>query len=299
MHPTLPARILVPTDFSSTAEGAFAVASRLARSFSAELHLLHVRVLLEEPHLAAGQRAEVQRLLETADRDTALSLDRAGAGEPGLAVVTHVVRGISAAEAIAESVANLGCGLVVMGTHGRRGLRHALLGSVAEGVARTAAVPVLTVGPGASVPEGDFRSVLVAHDFSEPSELALRYVAAWARKLGATVTLLHVVEPVVYPEFYAVDALPEETVAGIEERARESLAEIAADALEGVEHEVVVEVGRAAERIVARAQRPAHDLLTMGARGLSALQHLLLGSVAENVLRRAAIPQLTVRAPKS
>ncbi len=299
MQPRLPRRILVPTDFSSCAQGAFDLATQLARAFGSQLHLLHVRLLLEEPHLEDARRDEVQRLLEAADHGTAEALDRSGAGARGLEVATHVVRGLSPAEAIAESCGELGCDLVVMGTHGRRGLKAALLGSVAEAVVRTANAPVMTVGPQAAVPPDGIRSILVAHDFSDDSDLAIRTAAVWARRLGAAITLLHVVEPVVYPEFYSVDALPEDTLAGIEERARESLGEVAREMLGELEHETIVEVGRASERIARRAVRPAFDLLVMAARGLSALEHLLLGSTAENTLRRATVPQLTVRAPRT
>ncbi len=293
-----PQRILVPTDFSPTARAALDLAATLARGFDAQIHVLHVRVLLEDPHLEEEERAEVQRLLAASDGSAHAALGRDAAGRDGLAVTTHLVRGISATEAIVESCESLGCDLIVMGTHGRRGLTHALAGSVAEGVARTSPAPVLTVGPHALPPPEKIRSLLVAHDFSRHSEGAIRVAAVWANALAARVTLLHVVEPMIYPEFYAVDILPEKTLADVRTRSEDALREVADRLLVGIEHDVEVESGRAWERIVARATPPDYDLAIVGGQGLSALEHLLLGSVAENVLRRAHLPLLTVRPPR-
>ncbi len=293
-----PQRILVPTDFSPTARAALDLAATLARGFDAEIHVLHVRVLLEDTHLEEQERAEVQRLLAASDGTARAALGRDAEGHDDLVVTTHLVRGISPAETIMETCRSLGCDLIVMGTHGRHGLTHLVVGSVAEGVARTSPAPVLTVGPHALPPPDRIRSLLVAHDFSRHSEDAIRVAAVWARAFAARVTLLHVVEPMVYPEFYAVDILPEKTLADVRTRSEEALREAADRFLIGIEHGVLVDSGRAWERIVARATRPDYDLAILGGRGLSALEQLLLGSVADNVLRRAQLPLLTVRAPR-
>jgi len=298
MSEPTPQRILVPTDFSPTARAALDLAATLARGFDAEIHVLHVRVLLEDTHLEEQERAEVQRLLAASDGTARAALGRDVEGHDDLVVTTHLVRGISPAETIMETCRSLGCDLIVMGTHGRHGLTHLVVGSVAEGVARASPAPVLTVGPHALPPPDRIRSLLVAHDFSRHSEDAIRIAAAWARTFAARVTLLHVVEPMIYPEFYAVDVLPEETLTDVRTRSEEALREVADRFLVGIEHDVLVESGRAWERIVARATRPDYDLAILGGRGLSALEHLLLGSVADNVLRRAQLPLLTVRSPR-
>lgn len=294
-----PRRILVPTDFSPTARAALDLAATLARGFDAEIHVLHVRVLLDDTHLEEQERAEVQRLLTASDGSARAALGRDAEGRDGLAVTTHLVRGISPAETIVETCTSLACDLVVMGTHGRRGVTHALVGSVAEGVVRTTPAPVLTVGPHAVPPPNRINSLLVSHDFSRHSEDAIRVAAGWASTFAARVTLLHIVEPMIYPEFYAVDVLPEKTMADVRARSEEALREVADRLLLGVEHDVQVESGRAWERIVARATRPDFDLAVIGGRGLSALEHLLLGSVADNVLRRAQLPLLTVHSPRT
>lgn len=291
---TTPQRILVATDFSPAAELAQRLALDLARGFEAELHVVHVQVLLDDPHLEEKHQHELDLLLETSGQRRRQALE-APSADTEVPIQTHLVRGLSASEVIAESAGDLKCELIVMGTHGRRGFTHLLLGSVAEHVVRTARVPVLTVRPDSIVPPAGIRRILVPHDFSDHSTTAVEVAAAWARDLAAKVTLLHAVEPVVYPEFYAVDLLPDEMIGRLKTRSEEALVQSAQDHLEGVTVNVEVTVGRAGDTIVAEAATENHDLVVMGTRGLSGLEHLLLGSVAESVLRRCALPMLAVR----
>jgi nucleotide-binding universal stress UspA family protein len=291
---TTPRRILVATDFSPTGERAQSVALSLARSLEAEFHVLHVRVLLDDPHLEEEHQLELQRLLSATDGQTRDDLE-APAIDSDVTVHPHLVRGLSAAEAICETCSDLGCELIVMGTHGRRGISHLLLGSVAEKVVRTSRVPVLTVRPDATVPANGIKRILVPHDFSQHSESAVRFAADWARQMDAEITLLHAVEPVVYPEFYAVDLLPDEMVSRLKERSEEALNEVADELMNGLSARIEVKVGRAGDTIAAAAQPETHDLVIMGTRGLSVIEHLLLGSVAETVLRRCALPLLAVK----
>ena len=215
--------------------------------------------------------------------------------ESEVPIHTHLVRGLSESEAIVETAADLNCELIVMGTHGRRGFTHLLLGSVAERVVRAARVPVLTIRPDSIVPPDGIRRILVPHDFSDHSTTALEVAAVWARELAADVTLVHAVEPVVYPEFYAVDLLPDKMVDRLRTRSEEALQEAAQEIFQDVTVNVRVIVGRAGDTIVAEAASGNHDLVIMGTRGLSGLEHLLLGSVAESVLRQCALPLLAVR----
>ena len=289
-----PNRILCATDFSHTGERAQQMAAALARRFAAELHLLYVQVLLDDPHLAEERRDEIQRLLATADGERRLALEAAASGHTD-PMHCHVVPGLSAADGIVRTCSQLSCDLIVLGTHGRRGLSHLLLGSVAERVVRTAPVPVLTVRLDAAVPEHGTSRILVPHDFSEHSAAAVRVAAAWAGAANAELTLLHVVEPVVYPEFYSAELIPDTLIGRLRDRSQAALDEAAAGLLGGVHAHTRVVVGRAGDSIAAEAQPGAYDLVVMGTRGLSAIEHLLLGSVAESVLRRCPVPLLTVR----
>ena len=140
-------RILVPTDFSATADAALDYAYVLADRFGASIELLHV---LDDPFVADGMAAEAyiseapvlrsSMLREAQERLRHRATPREG--------VTHIDTEVlfgHGARTIAEYAAERGVDLIVMGTHGRTGFAHLLLGSVAERLVRTAPCPVLTV----------------------------------------------------------------------------------------------------------------------------------------------------------
>lgn len=289
-----PERVLIATDFSTTADSAEKLGFQLARRLGAELHVLHVRVILEDPLMAEEKQLEIERLMASTDDDTRAAFDRNVDSKSGVAVQTHLVRSISAAEAIAETSSELGCDLIVMGTHGRRGLKHFLLGSVAENVVRSVRIPVLTVRPGAELSEQGLRKILVPFDFSEPSTRAATVARDWAEALGAEITLLHVVEPVVYPELYSINVVSDDVMTRLRDRATEALDDAAEEIFGDWPVSSTVLIGRAADTIVAEAQPENYDLVVMGTRGLSGLEHIVLGSVVEAVLRRCPVPLLTV-----
>ena len=290
----VPKSILVATDFSETADRAGDLARDLAQRFEAQFHLVHVNVILEDPHLEERHRERLEELVATGDDARRRELEDSPRGQPGLEVIPHMVRGLSPAEAIVETASDLGCDLIVMGTHGRRGLSHLLLGSVAERAVRTSAVPVLTVRADADIVLEERPRILVPHDFSEASANALRQAAAWAASLDAEMTLLHVVEPVVYPEFYSVDVLSDDLMRRLVDRSEQALRTAADELLGNAKASVKVEVGRAAQTIVDQADPEKYDLVVMATRGLSGLEQVLLGSVAESALRRCKVPLLAV-----
>ena len=293
MAPT-PTKILLATDFSTTAESAERLALKMARSLGADLHLLHVRVILEDPLMAEEKHLQIERLMSSVDDATREAFDRDHLDRPDVSVHTHLVRSTSAAEAITETAAELGCDLIVMGTHGRRGIKHLLLGSVAENVVRCVGVPVLTVRPMIDVSDFGPNHILVTHDFSDLSTVAVRIAGAWADALGAELTLLHVVEPVVYPDYYAINMASSDTMTRLRDRAVVALDRAADEILGARPVNTTVLIGRAAETIIVEAEASDVDLVVMGTRGLSGLEQLVLGSVAEAVLRRCPVPLLTV-----
>ncbi|MCU0232636.1 MAG: universal stress protein [Thermoanaerobaculales bacterium] len=291
----LPKTVLAATDFSEPAEAAARLARELAGSFAARFHMLHVIVLLEDPHLEESHRRQLDELVATADEARRKVLAEKPPDSAEVAVVPHLVRGIAPGETIVEVAANVGADLIVVGTHGRRGLSHLLLGSVAERVVRTAGRSVLTVrGDAAVIPQWP-RRILVPHDFSDASAEAVRTAALWARHFGSEITLLHAVEPVVYPEFYAIETISDDLMGRLKGRSREALEKAAAELVGGgLPVTTRVEIGRAAETIAEVADPERYDLLVMATRGLSALEHLFLGSVTEAVLRRSRVPMLTI-----
>jgi nucleotide-binding universal stress UspA family protein len=293
MH-QVPKTILAATDFSESADRAGGLARDLARHFAAELHLLHVIVLHEDSHLEKEHREQLKELIAIGDETRRKILESGGEDRPDMPTVPHLVRGIAPDEVITETAKNIDSDLIVTGTHGRRGFRHLLLGSVAEKVVRTASAPVLTVRLDAEVNPDGLSTILVPHDFSDSSAAAVQCAGVWAKTLGAKITLLHVVEPVVYPEFYSVDVLSDDLMGRLATRSEEALQAAADELLKGVETAIKVEVGRAADTIIRLAVPQNFDLLAMGTRGLTAVEQLLLGSVAESVMRRCQIPLLTI-----
>jgi nucleotide-binding universal stress UspA family protein len=140
-------KILVPTDFSETAEVALGYAIDLSRQHGAELHLLHVgedsMLLAGWASLAGGPIVDVNEEA-AALRDQLRELVNAE-DQRTLRTEVHVIVGQPTGAAISRYALDGGFDLIVMGTHGRAPIVHALLGSVAESVVRSAPCPVLTI----------------------------------------------------------------------------------------------------------------------------------------------------------
>jgi universal stress protein A len=141
-------RILVPVDFSPCSQRALAYARQLAKSFDAELLLLHIvepayRADAADVYVATPQGsallAEHVRLAREQLRRLATDLANGGCG------VRSMVKRGAPAQAITQVAGRVRAQLIVMGTYGRTGLSHLLMGSVAERVVRSAPCPVLTV----------------------------------------------------------------------------------------------------------------------------------------------------------
>ena len=133
--------ILVPTDGSTQSDAALDHAVGLARHHGATVHVLYVADTNRDSLTAQG--GEVVDALELeGDRITADAVERVG---PGVDVVDTVEAG-DPVETILDYASSSGADLVVMGTHGRRGLDRYLLGSTTERVVRLSSIPVLTVG---------------------------------------------------------------------------------------------------------------------------------------------------------
>lgn len=136
--------ILVPTDFSAVGEHAVGYAYELAKTLEADIHLLHVC----EPVVDVGVVSLELSSMDQVERHAREKLEqtRSIRSASGLSVTCLVEVGHAATEII-RAAERLHADLVVMGTHGRRGLRRALLGSVAESVLRSAPCPVLVARP--------------------------------------------------------------------------------------------------------------------------------------------------------
>ena len=139
--------------------------------------------------------------------------------------------------------------------------------------------------------------ILVATDFSEPAQAALNWGATLARDLNAHLYLLHVVpEPYAYPWGNEIALLPlPEILAQSEAASRRQLDELAAHTSVPAERTVTkAVVGTPVDQILAYVETEHIDLVVVGTHGRGLVGHLLLGSVAERLVRRSPVPVLTV-----
>lgn len=146
------------------------------------------------------------------------------------------------------------------------------------------------------MPANPFRRILVPHDFSPAADHALRQAAALARGAGGRLRVLHVLEPMYLPINVPPQAMPDPAAflpqqqAALERHVRKVLGTGAPRCT------VEVVIGQPTATILDRARRA--DSIVMSTHGRTGLTHLLLGSVAERVVRASPIPVLTVR-PRS
>jgi nucleotide-binding universal stress UspA family protein len=145
-----------------------------------------------------------------------------------------------------------------------------------------------------------FRKILVPTDFSEGAEAAMRLASGLSSRFAVPLMLVYVFEPPDYPlpnGFVVFSAEQHQrVVAALEQR----LAQAKRAALDSGAHDVTIRIlhGYAAFEITQLAKEGEFDLIVMGTRGRSGLKHLLVGSVAERVVRTAPCPVLTVRKPE-
>jgi nucleotide-binding universal stress UspA family protein len=143
-------QVLVPTDGSEAAEAAIDHAVDVASTYDARLHALYVVDASVYSSLEVGVETVVEALTEEGEKAVARVADRARAAD--VPVETHVVTG-TAFPTILEVADDVDADLIVMATHGRRGIERYLLGSVTERVVRKSDVPVMTVRAGPEVGE--------------------------------------------------------------------------------------------------------------------------------------------------
>lgn len=292
-------KILVPRDFSPSSEHALRHALDLAGRTGAEVHLLFAEVLYADAEVPAttwpisAQEALRERLLE--------GLEQQEDGKTsGLRFEPAVVRDVAAAPAIVTYAQEHDIDLIVMGTHGRRGVRRLLLGSTAEEVVRTAPCPVFTARcpetPAAGL-EG-INAILVPVDFSVHARTALRHASALAALYHTRLDLLHVIEEQMHPAFYNTGVWSiYDVVPNIEEKALEALETFYRETESPVaDVDFHVRYGHAAHEIVDFARKNDSDLVVMATHGLRGLEHFLMGSVAEKVVRQSPAPVVTVKA---
>jgi len=283
--------ILFATDFSPTAEAALPYAVGLAMQYGARVHGLHVRLPATYPIVGPESMPQVIEAAEEQARFEAQQLHEM------LSVVPHEVTVMEGElwPTIKEIAEKQETDLIVMGTHGRTGVRRALLGSVAEEVFRRAACPVLTVGPHVSHNTERrlaMKQILFATDFSAESLAALPYAVSLAQEHQSKLTLLHVTGRTEVGELVHAEQYDESTLRRLHALVRAEV-ELWCQPTCRVEH------GPGAEKIMEVAIALGADLIILGVRnplaGFGAATHVAR-SVAHHVVAHAECPVLTVRA---
>ncbi|MFC7021326.1 MULTISPECIES: universal stress protein [Haloarcula] len=280
--------IIVPTDGSDQAHRALATAAELARQHDATVHVLTV---VDSRFL--GKATEIDDAEATASAD--LAEFTAAVDTEGLSVTTTVRHGIPDEE-IRTYATDHDADLVVMGTHGRTGVRRYVLGSVAEKVVRLSDVPVLTVHGTDGGADVSFENILVPTDGSEGAQAAARPAAAVAMPTGATVHALSVVDV----RSMGVDVRSDLILDELQHVAQDAVGSIEDDlATEGVQS-IRTEIvhGVPYQAIQSYVEDNDVDLVVMGTHGRTGLERYLLGSVTEKLVRTAPVPVLTIRAPE-
>ncbi len=303
--------ILLPLDGSSFAEEALPLAARLARGEGTELRLLHVirgapDVDFKSPVDDLAWRSEVREAASAALGDRVARLRKEG-------ISAHAeVREGPVVDQLLACAREHAVDLVVMTTHGAGGFRRWWLGSVAERLLRDGTVPLLLVRPWDDTSDRSrgqprFGRVLVPLDGSPESEAVLPHVAWLHEARDAELVLVRVTpSPLEVGSLYGVPSVKVENEAHRWQResARSYLEEVAARMARdrGMAGELpprmelrVVEASSAAEGILEAARVHGADLVALSTHGRSGLGRVVVGSVADKVIRGAAVPVLAVR----
>jgi nucleotide-binding universal stress UspA family protein len=292
-------QIICPVDFSETSVRALAHAAALARWYDAQLIVLHVVPTFESMQVRGdlGEPAQVVTPMprEQVVEEMSRSLNLAAISPRAISIAES---GDPQATIVDQAVSNR-ADLIVMGTHGRRGFRRLLLGSVAEAVLREAPCPVLTVPPHApaGVPEAvTFKRILCSIDFSSASLQALGFALDLARQADGLVTLLHTIEWLSEEEprataHFNVPEYRRYMAQDAQERLRTLVAE---ESRAWVEIDDAVVFGRAHREILRAADTTPADLIVIGAQGRGGIGLALFGSTTQEVVRGAMCPVLTV-----
>lgn len=274
-------KIYVATDLSEPAQRATAQAARLAKAAGATLVVLHVYDPVPEFSLgpeATGVKLEkLRRLAEE-------QLEATIASKYDVPVDTKVVVGADVAGTICKVVEEGGADLLVVSSLGRTGLPRFLLGSVAERTVREASCPVWVVREGEELPA----RFQVCTDLSAGAANGIELTREVMASVGGKAELVHALQDPAQP-------LALETRRSVERERREELSVLYTATFGGEPRVTVTSGSSPVQAIIAHAERTSPDVLVLATAGRTGLERLLIGSVAERVVRFAPCSVLVAR----
>lgn len=296
-------RILCPTDLSTNSDQAVRYALALTRSYNSKLVLCYVASASELAEVAAVRKSEVQyafskgrsrQLFEGSLLHFLEPLKVADLNWDGL-----IIKGEDVGESIAATAARERADLIVMRSR-RRPHRAAVLGSTAEAVCRTAPCPILVTHSDERdwVDESsgtiNIKRVLVAYDFSDYSEVALKYALSVAQEYQAELHVLHVLprrslnEPEIAWSSLTGDAPYHKAATRLQKA-------VPPEAHLWCKIRNVVSEGQPYREVLNYAEKHEIDLISIGAHGAGFGMRALFGSNVDRVLRQAPCPVLVAR----
>lgn len=281
-------KILLLTDFSPVSTAAFRYALSVARRFEAKVYVAHV---VEPTLVAPGSEPlyEAASAREEAEKKFGALMNE---GELNDVRYEIVLREGPLARVVEKLVREKRIDLIVVGTHGRKGFRKMILGSIAEEIYRTTACPVLAIGPeNPANPESEMspRRILLATALQDEAHRACDYAVAMALRHASELILLHVIEDHQVSDFGRAEQQRLAALARMEGL-------IPKEVPLASEPKMVVLRGRAPEEISQAAREYEADLIVIGLHGAERMAAYLPGTVAYRVICQAPCPVLTVPA---
>jgi nucleotide-binding universal stress UspA family protein len=296
--------VLVPLDGSPFAEQALPWGIAIARKARARLRLALVHQVPQPPPLDEASirlYTQIELVLRRSQREYLRGFATQIKGEQSIQVATAMLDG-APAPTLRNYVRDLGVDLVVMTTHGRGGIQRAWLGSVADQLVRSLEIPLLLIRPeeGAAAEAPRLEGILVPLDGSRWAEAALPPAVSVASLLGARLTLVQAVHPVMImtdPPTSFPTGFDEELTALQRREAQDYLDGIAEQVTSlGVPASGTAVLGDSAfGTIQAAAHVPGTDMVALSTHGRGGLRRLVLGSVADKLVRAGEFPVLVTR----
>lgn len=305
--------ILVPVDFSRMSNQGIETAKRLARSFGARVHVAHVSAPVSGRALMAAAIAwgETPTSIAKAVREGLADELKGLASKYALSTEDsiHVREGAPVFDMICRLAAEIRADLLVVPTHAFKGVKRFFLGSTAERVIQHAPCPILVDRravaqlPSTPLPTGPplrIEKILVPVDFSIGSRDGLRYAIQFARTFASKITVLHVLdlgysEPKEVSAMEHLKGLAGASVRQVLKEVRQEMRKFVGSVAFGrVRASSEIKIGPPVEQISDFALTNDFDLIITSTHGLTGFKHVLIGSVAERLVRQSRVPILVV-----